>query len=211
MNGRVFNLMFDIATADNAHVDEGFAEYKGWYFVENGRELPDSEQLKWILECPNITTSLKRELSRRIVNKNAALEEEEDVLLKIGHTPENHEKCIEKTVGDLAERFTRLRKQYFVGTAIFIVIDSLIYLCCKLTTVTVFTKIVLLLFFGFAVACFALGLNPASKIDAIKKEAVLIEEGLIGHTVQERIAEIKEEREEFYKLSKIIVKNTSDV
>ena len=200
MFSKVYETFYE--TVHENALDDDFCEFGEWY-RENGADFSESEQLMYILGNSKIKDATKRALMTRLANKSTALEEEEDILLRIGVKPEEFQERIESGAED-----NRLdnRENYLVSlvSGIVLMVPSLIamfFLSTKNTGIGATT--------GFCLAVFHLlkSYEFKEKIDEAEEEARNTYESSLGHNLQERIAKIREEREEFYKLDKIIAKN----
>ena len=210
MYDKIFNLAFDTVTTDGEYKDEGFSEYKNWYYMDGGQDTPDTKQLEWILNNPNIANSLKRELSRKIANKSAALEEEEDTLTKVGFAPKTLQEHIESDAEEIRIRqHTNIIKFLVAG-----IVMITCYICFSVasSSPTVdYSGVVgttATCCFGIAMICFMRAWDSKVKFDRAEIEARECCELLVGHALQEQITNIREERKEFYELDKVIAKTT---
>lgn len=209
MYDKVFSIMSDIVNADEEYGDEGFAEYKDWYYTNGGQDTTDAEQLKWIFDSPNVANSLKRKLSRKITNMSVALEEEEDVLSKVRLTPEKLGEHIENNI-------KAIRNYHHHNCLSFSIVGGLALVCYFIFNILSsssattpglqFISTVAACCFGVAAVCLMKVWDSKTKADRAEAEARERYELLTGRALQERIAKVKAEREEFYELDKTMAK-----
>ena len=209
MFSKTWTTLFE--TVHENVLDNGFCEFDEWY-REKGNELSEVEQLKWILENPEIENSTKRVLVGKLTDKSAALEEEEDLLLKVGFEPKSLHECIKSSADAIRGRH---RRDYFwflttgiVAMVCYIFINLLSGSSALSPTGTSVVSIIATIFFGAAMICFYESSNSNAKAENAEKEARNAYESSVGCKLQDRIVELGREREEFYELDKIIAKIT---
>jgi hypothetical protein len=202
----IYDLFKEIHIPHGNKVEGSWQAFIDWYGMA-GKNLSEPGRLKWILESPKIDDCLKKELIEAIADKSQVVEDEENVLFKFGCPSERHEENVEKTTQDLIDRFSRMRKLYFLAAAVFMLTYLFVNVYCEASASTGLGKFAAMVFFGIAVICFAQGWDMTSHINSAKSEAARIEEGLIGNKVQKRIGEIEKEERQLYVLSKIIVRS----
>ena len=207
MFSKVYETLYE--TVHENILDNDFRKFDEWY-RENGADYSETRQLMYILESPEIENSTKRALVTRLTDKSAALEEEEDVLVKVGFSSEKFQEHIKSSAETIRERCRRNYLRLFaVGVALIICY----FIFSMLSGSPTFNNSGLIsptatCCFGIAMICFMRAWDSKIKFDRAEVEAREDYEMSVGRALQERIAEIEKEREEFYKLDKVIAKMT---
>jgi len=211
MYDRVFKLVTEIVVESKDRILEGFVEYKNWYLMEGGKERPDVDQLKWILESPDISETMKHKLKKKISDRSAALEDESDVLFKVGYAPNVYAACVkESTEREIEARTREFAANLALCAGGLIAFASLYYLAES------FTEALHWLTLATSLVCFGLSwvfahnaIEARKKIEHAEETAMSFHNSIAGRNIQERLEVVKIEGELFFELNKYVVK-TSD-